>query len=522
MVKGRLIYGVGINDYDGFVRSKGKTLHSYQVWKGMLRRCYDYNEKSYKTYGGVGVYVCNEWLSFSKFKEWFDKNYIKGCDLDKDSLGVVDFDGNRYYSPESCCFLSRIKNIREKCLRESLDSKIYETKPVSRKSFLNHCKVHGKDMRDFIEIVSEIKTKNGSSLYNYFYIDSQPSDILEVLLKIESKWYLEWYAKYEVNGVTRDEFKKVCRYHGVDISDFIEIKQGDSARSCKKPIYNYFFIKDKKDNELSILLKKSKQDIWYKKYEQTYTRKSVFKKKCLNKGYYYDDFIETKHDTRATHGEYMYTYIYTKDLTEIELKEISNINSKIMWYKQYENKSVARKYFKDRCRKYEVDFNQFIEIYSGDKNNEKRYFYFFKEDQSRQKLEELIELANIDVKNVQWFLQYEEKPVLKNSFKKLCEKHNIHIEDFIEINSGITTKNKVKLYLYYNIKEQTPFKLNELFALKQSQEEPLWYEKYQTKPTLPHNFKDICRNHNVSIDCFIKIDSGETHRGRKKYFYKIK
>ena len=66
----------------------------------MIRRCYSRKfQEKYKSY--QGCLVCNEWLSYSVFKDWFDKNYIDGLDLDKDIL----VKGNKIYSPETCVFV---------------------------------------------------------------------------------------------------------------------------------------------------------------------------------------------------------------------------------------------------------------------------------------------------------------------------------------------------------------------------------------------------------------------------------
>lgn len=97
--KERTVYGVGVNDYTGNVRtSDGDKIASYKAWINMLHRCYvdDGENLTYKT-----CKVCNEWLRFSVFKEWFDENYVEGYALDKDIL----MRNNQMYSPEVCCFV---------------------------------------------------------------------------------------------------------------------------------------------------------------------------------------------------------------------------------------------------------------------------------------------------------------------------------------------------------------------------------------------------------------------------------
>lgn len=90
----KLLYGVGINDIIG-----SHNFKSYRVWNGMLLRCYNSKHSSYINYNDVEI--CTEWLTFSNFNRWFEKNYIKGYHLDKDIL----LKGNRIYSPDMCCFV---------------------------------------------------------------------------------------------------------------------------------------------------------------------------------------------------------------------------------------------------------------------------------------------------------------------------------------------------------------------------------------------------------------------------------
>lgn len=98
-------YGVGINDYEGRVFDNRLTHKCYRTWLGMLERCYSKRlKKKYKTY--TDCKSCDEWIYFTKFKEWFDKNYKEGYQLDKDIL----VQGNKTYSPETCCFVPQYIN----------------------------------------------------------------------------------------------------------------------------------------------------------------------------------------------------------------------------------------------------------------------------------------------------------------------------------------------------------------------------------------------------------------------------
>lgn len=117
---GKEIYGLGILDVDcrtqihrELPRVNGKRIRKlewvcphYQRWKNMVQRVsYGNNKNSLTAYEGTSI--CEEWIYFSKFKEWmetqenlFGEEEIRKRTLDKDIL----IPGNREYSPEACCF----------------------------------------------------------------------------------------------------------------------------------------------------------------------------------------------------------------------------------------------------------------------------------------------------------------------------------------------------------------------------------------------------------------------------------
>jgi hypothetical protein len=77
----------------------------YERWESMKGRCYNSNSKSFRNYGGRGIYVCDEWKDDPKaFIEWGLRNgWVRGLHLDR-----IDNDGP--YAPWNCRFISAAKN----------------------------------------------------------------------------------------------------------------------------------------------------------------------------------------------------------------------------------------------------------------------------------------------------------------------------------------------------------------------------------------------------------------------------
>lgn len=74
------------------------------IWSGMKNRCYNPKAKSYPYYGGRGIFVCQEWMSFKNFHQWALANgYQDGLTLDR-------IDNDKEYSPSNCRWVSSTFN----------------------------------------------------------------------------------------------------------------------------------------------------------------------------------------------------------------------------------------------------------------------------------------------------------------------------------------------------------------------------------------------------------------------------
>ena len=69
----------------------------YNSWASIKKRCLLVTNKSYKSYGGRGITICDEWKeSFEAFRDWALAN---GYD-DTLTIDRIDNDGN--YEPSNC------------------------------------------------------------------------------------------------------------------------------------------------------------------------------------------------------------------------------------------------------------------------------------------------------------------------------------------------------------------------------------------------------------------------------------
>lgn len=67
---------------------------TYSIWEGMIQRCTNKNCAGFSAYGGSGIHVCSEWMSFDRF--------YQDMGLRPPGLSLERKDGTKGYNKENC------------------------------------------------------------------------------------------------------------------------------------------------------------------------------------------------------------------------------------------------------------------------------------------------------------------------------------------------------------------------------------------------------------------------------------
>jgi hypothetical protein len=75
----------------------------YQCWVNMIRRCSDSRDVAYKSYGGRGIKVCDEWKDVSKFYADMGQAPTKKHEIDR-------INNDKGYHPDNCRWVTASEN----------------------------------------------------------------------------------------------------------------------------------------------------------------------------------------------------------------------------------------------------------------------------------------------------------------------------------------------------------------------------------------------------------------------------
>lgn len=180
----RTVYGTG---YIGIGRHPThidkKNTKAYATWTDILRRCY-YDKERYLHPAYIDCVVCEEWLNYQNFAEWFENNYYDlhegRMHIDKDVLGKDE----KIYCPKNCIFLPQRINMifMSKSRKSSLPNGVVQNSTGSYIAYYNGKKYNTYAVLE--DAVAEhsrqkrIHIKNVVDLYG----DKLPQRVIEALL----------------------------------------------------------------------------------------------------------------------------------------------------------------------------------------------------------------------------------------------------------------------------------------------------------------------------------------------------
>ena len=101
----KYLFNIGfLGDGEYVSRKNDKLEDAYEMWSGVMARCYCYPDR-YPAYFGKCI-VCDEWHNYQNFAKWFEENRYEVNErlhIDKDIL----FPKTNIYSPEKCLLVPK-------------------------------------------------------------------------------------------------------------------------------------------------------------------------------------------------------------------------------------------------------------------------------------------------------------------------------------------------------------------------------------------------------------------------------
>jgi hypothetical protein len=78
----------------------GSRIH--KIWKGMVQRCTNPDNPAWPDYGGRGITICPEWLTFENFLRAMGATYRRRLTIDRRN-------NDKGYSPDNCRWATKLQ-----------------------------------------------------------------------------------------------------------------------------------------------------------------------------------------------------------------------------------------------------------------------------------------------------------------------------------------------------------------------------------------------------------------------------
>lgn len=118
-----------------------KGTRFYRIWTSMKTRCYNKRHVYYKYYGGIGITVCDKWLSFEGFMEDMYESYKKHSKIYGEKNTSIDrINENEKYCKKNCEWSTQEKqnSHQRNRVRVLYKGKKYSIKDLAKKQNLRY------------------------------------------------------------------------------------------------------------------------------------------------------------------------------------------------------------------------------------------------------------------------------------------------------------------------------------------------------------------------------------------------
>lgn len=148
-----------------------------QTYRHMIDRCYNINSPKYKSYGNIGIKICDRWKNINNFIydcsliDGYNKFYYKPYlyQLDKDYKQINIPKNKRIYSLETCTFLYYQDNSNLKTIDNSKRNDMYGIEINSAGNYHVRIKINGTRL-DIGTFTNHIAAANAFNYWqNYFH-----------------------------------------------------------------------------------------------------------------------------------------------------------------------------------------------------------------------------------------------------------------------------------------------------------------------------------------------------------------
>jgi len=132
-------------------RVREEYKEEYRAWRNMRQRCLNPKTPNYYRYGGRGITICDQWLSFETFLEDMGRKPSKDRSIER-----RDNDGN--YEPSNCYWASQEQqdNNKRTTIRLTYNGETLSLAQWAKKTGLTYDQIRaryrmGWDIKDIIE-----------------------------------------------------------------------------------------------------------------------------------------------------------------------------------------------------------------------------------------------------------------------------------------------------------------------------------------------------------------------------------